>query len=367
MKKIVILSNHHAYTYNFRREIIQKFLDVGFKVYLVLPYGEKVDLLKEMGCEFIDLPLDRRGMNPINDFKLILNYFKILNKIKPDAVLSYTIKPNIYGGLVSRLLKIPFFPNITGLGTALENSGFLQKILIEMYKIAYKKASCVFFQNEENKKFFDQNDIKIKKYRIIPGSGVNTEFFSLLPYPNDETIEFVYISRIMKEKGIDQYLDAAKYITKKYPNTKFHVVGFCEEDYEKKLYELHKQGIIRYHGFQSDVRKFYKMSHCTVHPTYYPEGISNVLLESAACGRPIITTDRVGCREVVDDGINGFLVQQKNTKDLIEKIEQFIHLSYQEKENLGLEGRKKVEKEFDRRIVVDAYMEEIKLKTGEIV
>lgn len=127
MKKIVILSNHHAYTYNFRREIIQKFLDVGFKVYLVLPYGEKVDLLKEMGCEFIDLPLDRRGMNPINDFKLILNYFKILNKIKPDAVLSYTIKPNIYGGLVSRLLKIPFFPNITGLGTALENGGFFTK------------------------------------------------------------------------------------------------------------------------------------------------------------------------------------------------------------------------------------------------
>lgn len=368
MKKVVILSNHHVYTYNFRKEIIEKLIDEQYKVYLVLPYGEKVELLKELGCEYIELPVDRRGMNPITDFKLLLSYYKILKKIKPNAVLSYTIKPNVYGGIASRLLNIPFFPNITGLGTAVENKSFLQKLLIRLYRFSYKKASCVFFQNEENYNFFINNNIKIQNYRIIPGSGVNIDHFNLLEYPSKEKIEFVFISRIMKEKGIDQYLEAAEYIRYKYSNTRFHVLGFCEEDdYEDKLYELQKNEIIEYHGMQDDIRKFLKNSHCTIHPTYYPEGMSNVLLESAASGRPVITTDRSGCREIVDDGINGYIVKSKNSKDLINKIELFINLSHKEKENMGLEGRKKVEKEFDRKIVVKNYMEEIKHKTGEKV
>lgn len=235
MKEVVILSNHHAYTYNFRKEIIERLLEENYKIYIVLPYGEKVELLKEMGCEFIDLPLDRRGMNPLKDLKLLYNYFKIIKKIRPSAILSYTIKPNVYGGIVSRILKIPFFPNITGLGTAFEKESVLQKILITMYRVAYKNADCIFFQNKENQDFFKQKNISIRKSKLIPGSGVNTEYFSLLPYPNSETIEFVFISRIMKEKGIDQYLEAATYIKGKYPNTQFHVLGFCEEDYEEKL------------------------------------------------------------------------------------------------------------------------------------
>jgi len=183
MKKVVILSNHHAYTYNLRREIIQRLLEEKYKVYIVLPYGEKVELLKKMGCEFIDLPLDGRGMNPINDFMLILGYYKIISRIKPDVVLSYTIKPNIYGGLVCSFLNIPFFPNVTGLGTAVENESFIQKLLIKMYRLAYKKAICVFFQNNENKEFFIRNKINIKKYKVIPGSGVNINYFYLLSYP----------------------------------------------------------------------------------------------------------------------------------------------------------------------------------------
>lgn len=359
MKKVVILSNHHAYTYNFRKEIIQRLIEEHYKVYVVLPYGEKVELLKEMGCEFIDLPLDRRGMNPITDLKLLMNYHKIIKQIKPDAVLSYTVKPNIYGGIVCRLLNIPFFPNVTGLGSAVENDSLIQKVLVQMYRLAYKKASCIFFQNDENQQFFQKKRLAIKNSRIIPGSGVNTQYFSLIPYPTDKEIEFVFISRIMKEKGIDQYLEAAEFIKSKYPFTKFHVLGFCEEDYEKKLQELHDKGIIHYHGMQSDVRGFHKISHCTIHPTYYPEGMSNVLLESAASGRPVITTNRSGCREIVDEGINGYIVEQQNSQDLIEKIEEFIALSYEDKMKMGLAGRKKIEDEFDRQLVVDAYIEEV--------
>jgi glycosyltransferase involved in cell wall biosynthesis len=359
MKKVVILSNHHAYTYNFRKEIIQRLIDEHYKVYVVLPYGEKVELLKEMGCEFIDLPLDRRGMNPITDLKLLMNYHKIIKQIKPDAVLSYTVKPNIYGGIVCRLLNIPFFPNVTGLGSAVENDSLIQKVLVQMYRSAYKKASCIFFQNDENQQFFQKKKLAIKNSRIIPGSGVNTQYFSLIPYPADKEIEFVFISRIMKEKGIDQYLEAAEIIKSKYPFTKFHVLGFCEEDYEKKLQELQDKGIIHYHGMQSDVRGFHKIAHCTIHPTYYPEGMSNVLLESAASGRPVITTNRSGCREIVDEGISGYIVEQQNSQDLIEKIEKFIALSYEDKMKMGLAGRKKIEDEFDRQLVVDAYIEEV--------
>ncbi|ADI00527.1 glycosyltransferase family 4 protein [Salisediminibacterium selenitireducens] len=361
MKKVVILSNHHAYTYNFRREIIQRLIDEKFQVYVIQPYGEKVEKLKEMGCECIDLPLDRRGTNPITDAKLIRSYFKLLRKIRPNVVLSYTVKPNVYGGFVCRLLKIPHIPNITGLGTAVEKKSFMQKVMLIMHKVALKKSSCIMFQNEENKNLFEQENIRAVGYRLIPGSGVNTKHFSLLEYPIKKTIEFVFISRIMKEKGIDQYLEAAEYIRGKHPETKFHICGFCEDDYEDKLKELEKKGVIKYHGMVSDIREILKITHCTVHPTYYPEGMSNVLLESAASGRPIITTNRSGCREIVDNGINGYVIEQENSLDLIDKIEKFISLNDQEKLQMGLLGRKKVEEEFDRALVVDSYLKEIKL------
>jgi galacturonosyltransferase len=164
----------------------------------------------------------------------------------------------------------------------------------------------------------------------------------------------------MKEKGVDQYLEAAEYIKSKYPNTVFHVCGFCEQAYEEKLKELTEKGIINYHGMVRNVAEVLKDIQCTIHPTYYPEGIANVLLESCACARPIITTDRAGCREVVDDGVNGFVVKQRDSQDLIEKIEKFLALSHDEKIAMGLAGRAKVEKEFDRQIVVEKYCEEIK-------
>ncbi len=184
-----------------------------------------------------------------------------------------------------------------------------------------------------------------------------------MEYPNDEKVNFLFIARVMKEKGIDQFLDAATFIREKYPKTAFHILGSCEENYQNKLKDMQDRGIIQYHGMQNDVREFHKISHCTIHPTYYPEGMSNVLLESAASGRPFITTNRSGCREIVDDEVNGFIVDQQNSQDLIDEIEKFLALYFETKKQMGMAGRKKVETEFDRQIVVTAYIEEIKKLT----
>jgi len=359
MKKVLILVNHDVVIYNFRKELVERLLKDGYEVYISSPSGERIDDLGAMGCKHIEAKIARHGTNVIEELKLLNYYKKIIKEIEPDVVLSYTIKPNIYGGMACRMLKVPYIANITGLGTAVENRGLMQNITTTLYRIAFKKINCLFFQNTENRQFFIDKNLAVGKHRLIPGSGVNLEHFNILDYPSDETIEFTFISRIMKEKGIEQYIEAAEFIRNKYPNTRFHICGFCEEAYEDILKILQEQGIVTYHGMQRDVRVILQKTHCTIHPTYYPEGMSNVLLESSACGRPIITTNRSGCRETVDDGVNGFIVEQQNSRDLIEKIEKFLKLSYEEKRLMGLAGRAKVNKEFDRQIVVDAYMDEI--------
>ncbi|MFL2105215.1 glycosyltransferase family 4 protein [Desemzia sp. FAM 23991] len=364
-KKVLILVNHDVVIYNFRRELVERLIQEGYDVVISSPYGERIDDLIEMGCKYSEVSIDRHGTNILKEIKLLSYYLKTMKTIKPDVVLTYTIKPNIYGGLAAEILNIPYIANITGLGTAVEIDGFMQKISIMLYKLAFKKVNKVFFQNTENMQFFINNEIALEKHKLLPGSGVNLEQFSVLDYPENETIEFVFISRIMKEKGIEQYIDAAKYIRKKYPFTRFHICGFCEENYEKTLKDLEEQHILKYHGMLRDVKKILRKIHCTVHPTYYPEGISNVLLESSACGRPLITTNRSGCREVVDEGINGFLVEQKNSLDLIDKMETFIKLEHKEKRRMGLASRKKVENEFDRTIVVEAYIKEIEIIWSE--
>ena len=360
-KTVAILSNDPSWTYNLRYETIITLLQKGYRVCLLVGYGDILKPLIDFGCEFYNVPFDRHGMNIYKDSKLILSYYKILRRIKPDFVLSYTIKPNLYGGIVCEFLKIPYIANITGLGTAIENGGFLKKILTVLYRIAFVKVKRVFVQNEENKQYFIDNHIAVDKLKLIPGSGVNVKRFYPLEYPTEEvTIEFAFISRIMKEKGIDQYLEAAKTIKEKYPNTVFHVCGFCEPEYEGCLKEFADKGIVVFHGMVREIETILKKVSCVIHPTYYPEGISNVLLESAASARPIITTNRSGCREVIDNGINGFIVEQKNTNDLIKKIEIFLSLSHSQRKKMGLAGRKKVETTFDRQIVVEAYLEEIK-------
>lgn len=359
VNRVLFLVNHDVVIYNFRLELVERLLEENYEVHISSPYGERIEDLKRIGCHYHEIQMERHGMNPVSEYKLLQTYKKLLHEIEPDMILGYTIKPNIYGALAAQSKNIPFVANITGLGTAVENPGLIQKIMIILYKIAFRKIQRVFFQNEENKAFFVKHNIAVDKHDLLPGSGVNLERFSIKEYPSDEVIRFAFISRIMKEKGIDQYLDAAKAIRNKYPNTEFHICGFCEEEYEGRLKEYHEKGIVIYNGMIRDVSSFLENIHCVVHPTYYPEGISNVLLEACASGRPIITTDRSGCREVVDDGVNGYMIPQKNSQLLIEAIEKMLHLSYSEKKQMGINGRQKVKREFNRQIVVEKYMDEI--------
>lgn len=358
-KKVLFLVNHDIVIYNFRLELVEQLIAEGFDVSVSCPYGERIDKLKALGCHCYDTKIERHGTNPIHELTLLCEYRKLYAQAKPDIILGYTIKPNIYGAMVAAEKDIPFVANITGLGTAVEKPGISQKILMLLYKFAFRKIKRVFFQNTENRQLFIDYNVAVSKHALIPGSGVNINRFTVKDYPNDNIIRFAFISRIMREKGIDQYLDAANIIKSKYPNTEFHICGFCEAEYEGKLDEYTKKGIVIYHGMIKDVGTFLENIHCLVHPSYYPEGISNVLLEACACGRPIITTNRAGCREVIDDNINGYMIPQQNTQALINALESFIQLPNITKKSMGIAGRKKVEEQFNRQIVVDAYMKEI--------
>jgi galacturonosyltransferase len=256
---------------------------------------------------------------------------------------------------------VPYIVNITGLGTAVENPGLLQKITVAMYKVAMKKAACIFFQNKGNEQFFASKDIRNDVHRIIPGSGVNLDKFTYQEYPEeDQPLRFVFISRIMREKGIEEYFAAAKHFKTLHPEMVFHVLGACEEEYEQTLAELQKNGTIIYHGQQKDVRPFIIQANCTIHPTFYPEGMSNVVLESAATGRPVITTRRHGCMEAIEDGVTGFLFEERNTSQLISCIDKFLAMTHQERVAMGKAAHEKMEREFNRQIVVNAYLDEIK-------
>lgn len=357
--KILFLANNDVGLYKFRKELIKELLK-KHEVWICLPYGKYIDELINQGCKFIPCKvLERRGINPIKEIRLFLWYRRILKEYKPDIVFTYTIKPNVYGGAACAELNIPYVANITGLGTAVENEGLLQKITIFLYRVGLRKAQKIFFQNTENRDFMLKHHVIKSTYDMLPGSGVNLSEYHVFEYPKGKTVEFLFAARVMKQKGIDQYLEAAQYIRKEYPNTRFHICGFCEQNYKEKLLDLEKQGIIIYHGLVNDMTDIYQKISCTIHPTYYPEGLSNVLLESCACGRPVITTDRSGCREVVDNGVNGFIVKERDSQALIEIIKRFLNLSIEKRQQMGIAGRRKVEKEFDRRIVINKYIMEL--------
>lgn len=360
MRKVLILANYDVGLYNFRLELIESLLKNGHEVHICLPYGKRVDDLKKIGVIFHEVALERHGMNPFDEFRLFQFYKNLMKRIRPDIVFGYTIKPNIYGAIAADTQCIPFVANITGLGTAVENPGIAQKILIMMYKFAFRNVKKVFFQNEENRRFFVDRNIAVKVHDLLPGSGVNLERFPLREYPNNDKIKFAFVSRIMKEKGIDQYLDAAEVLSNKYENVEFHICGFCEDEYEGELQRLIKEKKIIYHGMINNVAEFMSEMNMIIHPTYYPEGMSNVLLEACATGRPIITTDRSGCKEIVEDNKNGYMIPQKDSDALIKAIEQFLSLSHEEKKQMGLNARKKVVNEFDRNIVIRKYLSEIR-------
>lgn len=356
----MIIATGAMMVYHHRLELIKRFYSCGMEVIVAAPEAPEADKLREIGCRFIDTPLDTRGKNPLKDLALCRRLIKTIKRERPDVVLTFYTKTNIYGAIAAQWARVPYITNVTGMGSAIENGGMMQRFMLTLYRLAVRKASCLFFQNQYNLDFFASHSIRRGFGRLIPGSGVSLERFHPLPYPNnDSKPEFIFISRILQEKGIDQYVDAAKEITKKHPETVFHVIGPCDNDYAEFLCRLDKEGLIRYHGKQFDVRPFIERCHCVVFPSYYSEGMANVLLEGAASARPLITTGRPGCGETVDDGVTGYVVKERDSQDLIDKIERFLTLPLTEKRKMGQAGRQKMEREFDRNIIVDAYMEEI--------
>lgn len=361
MTRVLLIANHPTYVFTLRREIIEKLVEEHYDVAICCPYGEELDYFENIVCKIFDSSLKRHGKNIFEELKLKREYGRVIDEYEPNIILTFTIKPNLYAGMEAAKRDIPYIINITGLGTPLEREGVTKKLLIKVYKYAIRKVSTIMFQNKENMRFFENNKLLKGKRVLLPGSGVNTQYFDYLDYPTSSIQRFVFISRVMKEKGIEEFLSAAEVIHKEFPNTEFHICGFLENEYKERSGELNKKDYIKYHGMVRDIRTVLKNMNCTVHPSYYPEGMSNVLLESASSGRPIITTNRSGCKETVDDEVTGYIIEQENSRDLTEKIERFLKLTFEDKEAMGLAGRKKVEAEFDRGIIVDTYKKEINL------
>ena len=365
---IAVLTNNDDDIYCFRKELIEGLIKEGYEVLISCPYGEKFELLKDIDYIYDDPVIDRRGTNIVADFKLFCHYKKLFKKYRPKVVLTYTAKPNVYASIAARQLKIPYINNVTGFGSVLNKKGLMRTFIMKLFKTAYRGADCIMFQNSTNMQLALDNGMVKGRYRLIPGSGVDTNRYPLQEYPaggnglQGERVVFNYIGRILHDKGVDDYIAAAKKVKAKHPNVEFNMLGFIEPTelhYEAELKELGERDIVFYRGSQKDVRPFIARAHATIHPSIYGEGMSNVLLESAASGRPLITTDNPGCRETVNDKDTGFIYHGGNVDELVERIETFLAMPNEERRAMGERGREKVSKEFSRTIVVNAYLEEI--------
>lgn len=364
--KILIICNCATGLETFRGMLIQELINKGNDVSTVVPWSdEEKELraekrLKKINCDLKHISIDRRGANPIRDINLFLQIVRLIKALKPDLVITYTIKPNIYGGFASRLLNVKYVANVTGLGTAFQKKGVLRNIVVYMYKIALKKAKVVFFENTENRDtFVDNGIIQGRKTHVLPGAGVDLEHYHYLEYPKDEDkIRFLFIGRVMREKGVDELFAAMSKLNKEGYDCELDVLGEMEENYADILAQYEREGWLHYRGYQEDIRPYVKKCHCFVLPSWH-EGMANTNLECAACGRPVITSNISGCREAVIDCISGFLYKRKNSDDLVKVVEHFIQLSYQERKNMGLAGRMHMEEVFDKEKVVEETLKEL--------
>lgn len=360
--KFFIITNHSYMLWQFRRELITSLLAKG-EVVLSMPFVGHEEDFAAMGCKCIRTEVDRRGINPVTDLKLYKTYVQQLKEEKPDMVITYSIKPNIYGGFACRQLKIPYCINVQGLGTAFQKE-HIASIVTAMYKVALKKARTVFFENETNAEEFRKRGIvPLEKQTILHGAGVNLESYRFLDYPGEENgIHFLYLGRIMKEKGVEELFSAARSMKKCYGDKiHFDFVGFFEDEYKEVVEQMVQEGFLSFHGFSPDPKPYYGKSHCIVLPSYH-EGMSNVLLEAAATGRALIATDIPGCKEAVEDGKNGFLCKKKDAESLENCLEKFLQLSSEERRRMGIAGREKMEREFDKKKVVEATMKAMELE-----
>ena len=345
--------------------MIKGLISSSREVITLTPKDETSQELINTGCTFINLKMDKKGLNPIADIQLKNRLTRIYDETAPDLIIHYTIKPVIYGSMAAAKLGIPFVNNITGLGTAFIQENWVTWLVKQLYRFSLKKASYVFFQNRDDQNLFQKEKLipETVSHEVIPGTGIDTERFSPKTYPSADPVTFLLIARLIWDKGISEYVEAARKIKSVFSNVHFQLLGFLDVEnrtaiFRQQVEEWVAEGVIEYLGDKEDVRPYIEKASCVVLPSYR-EGLPRTLLEAAAMARPIITTDVTGCREVVDDGVNGYLCNLKDAEDLAKKIEIFLHLSDEIRAKMGCNGRKKVEQEFDEKIVINRYLKTI--------
>lgn len=371
-KTVAIVSNTSWFIYNFHKALLQRLLEDGYKVIAVAPLDEYSQKLEALGIEYYEVKINSKGTSPVEDAKLIYDFYKLYKKIAPDVVLQYTIKPNIYGSIAAGMLKIPVISSITGLGTVFLNDSFSSKVAKMLYRIALRSARKVFFLNSYDRELFVKSKlVKSEKAELIPGSGIDTEIFKPLEERSSEgnVFRFLFIARLLKDKGLVEYVEAAKKIIRhsalniQHDKMEFCILGayyhgnptaITEED--MKSWE--DEGFVKYLGVSDDVPSVIADAGCIVLPSYR-EGLSQVLLEAASMAKPIVTTNVPGCKEVVDDGVNGYLCEVRDANDLSKQIEKILLLSPEERVMMGQKGREKVMHEFDEKIVNKKYLDAI--------
>jgi len=366
--KIIISINTAWNLVNFRAGLIRSLLDAGHEVVAVAPTDKYAVQLAEMGCRFVDLPMENGGTNIISDVKLAWRYFRLFLHERPDVYLGYTVKPNVYGSISAHLLGIPVINNIAGLGAVFIKGGTLAKLVRILYRAALRRSAKVFFQNKDDKQLFISGKlVEASVADLLPGSGIDLTKFTYSPihYCSEQPrkFRFLLIARMLWDKGVGEYVEAARRIHHRWPNAECCLLGFVDVANpsavtRKQMQEWESAGYINYLGKSDDVRGEIALADCIVLPSYR-EGTPRTLLEGAAMGRPLITTDAPGCREVVNDGINGFLCKVGSADDLVEKMERMLSMSNDQRTAMGLLGRKKMELEFDEKVVINKYLQAI--------
>lgn len=354
-KKIFILSNTSFSIRKFRKELILSLKEKGYEVLLSLPESD-LALEKELGIQNHVIPYARRSKNVFKDIQLIVQFYTLFKEVNPDMILTFTIKPNIYGSFASKLSHHKQICTITGTGQSFLRKNWLYYGVMMLYRLAFSSHKTVIFQNNNDRDFFYQNNMFQKKSIVLSGSGVNLETFKTKAYPSDNPLKFVFVGRIMHLKGFDLYIDGANYISQKY-NVQFVVVGEIEEKlYEEKLDRAIKSGVIQYKGYQEDIRSILEECHCLVLPSLSGEGIPNSVLEANAMGRPCIVSNLFGCTEIIQHEVNGLIFKAGSFDDYLKQLIHFIELDQHKRIEMGIRGRKIVEEHFSRTKVNEDYI-----------
>ena len=347
--------------YNFRMSLIRALISEGHEVHTIAPKDDFTPLLEAEGCRHHNVRMDSRGANPIKDSALIAELFFIYRNIRPEIILQYTIKPNIYGTLAAAMLKIPVINNVCGLGTVFLKDNLVSAIAIWLYRISFRFAHKVFFQNPEDLKLFvNKKMVRPEAVDLVPGSGIDLNRFQIMPFKRNETFTFLLISRLITDKGILDYIEAVKSLKKEGFQARFQILGAIDPEHKRGIkVDLIRQWtenhVIEYLGTTVDVRKYIQRADCVVLPSYR-EGTPRTLLEAASSGKPIIATDVPGCSHVVVDQYNGFLCRMKDSSDLAAKMRQLSVCKDEELAQLGRNGRLKMEAEYDENLVINKYL-----------